>query len=316
MPPHPGPDAGTGVLQCLRSYEVAYFHGAHNVMLSLIYDPACAEYAHSYHPETPARVLATAKSLQTRWPDVSVQRPGLASEVDLLRAHRPGHLARLLTPPDFDGDTPWSPGIGDHARRAAGGALLASREALRGKQAFSLLRPPGHHATADRAMGFCYLNSVAIAALAALVQGCTRVGIWDFDAHHGNGTEAIVQGHSAIRFASVHQYPGYPGTGTRSAGNAHNWPVPPRTDRGKHAAAVRAALDVLLAFKPDLLLVSAGFDAFVHDPITDMSLELEDFYSFGTWLGQSGVPAAAILEGGYSGELGTLVQAFLEGWEG
>jgi acetoin utilization deacetylase AcuC-like enzyme len=285
-------------------------------MLSLIYDPACAEYAHPYHPERPARVLATADRLQTRWPNLAVLRPGIAQDADLLRAHRPEHLRRLLQPQDFDGDTPYHPRIAEHARQAVGGALLATEEALRGKNAFSLMRPPGHHASADQAMGFCYLNSVAVAALAALDHGCARVGIWDFDAHHGNGTQAIVQGHPRIRFGSVHQYPGYPGTGTQSFANVHNWPVPPHGDRGRHAEAVQAALEVLLMFKPDLLLVSAGFDAFVRDPITDMTLEKDDFRCFGEWLRAGGVPAAAILEGGYSGELDTLVEAFLQGWEG
>jgi acetoin utilization deacetylase AcuC-like enzyme len=176
------------------------------------------------------------------------------------------------------------------------------------------MRPPGHHATPTEAMGFCYLNSVAIAAYYALASGCERVAIWDFDAHHGNGTEEIVFGNNRIRFASIHQYPGYPGTGASSRGNVFNWPIPPGCDAATHASAVHRALDQLVEFNPDLLLLSAGFDAFAGDPITDMTLEREDFAKFGQHLCATGLPAAAILEGGYSAELPALIEAFLAGW--
>ena len=163
-------------------------------------------------------------------------------------------------------------------------------------------------------MGFCYFSNVAVAALDALANGAERVGIWDFDAHHGNGTEDIVANNSRIAFASIHQFPGYPGTGTRSFGNVHNFPVAPLTPRSNHVAEVRRALDKLVAFKPDLLLVSAGFDAYAGDPITEMTLEPEDFAMFGQWLRETNIPAGAILEGGYSVELPELVDAFLSGW--
>jgi acetoin utilization deacetylase AcuC-like enzyme len=282
--------------------------------LILIYDPACAGYESPFHPENPFRVLATADYLQDQRPDASWVQPVIASEADLLRVHTPAHLRRLHQPRDFDADTPYHDGIETHARRAAGGALVAVDEALRGRAAFSLARPPGHHATADRAMGFCYLNSVAIAARYALQQGCARVVIWDFDAHHGNGTEAVVANDQRIRFASVHQYPGYPGTGTTSFANVSNWPIPPMSDPEIHVRAVREALEGLLAFDPDLLLVSAGFDAFAGDPITEMTLERHHFEQFGAWLAGTRIPVAAVLEGGYSRELPLLVASFLNGW--
>jgi acetoin utilization deacetylase AcuC-like enzyme len=192
--------------------------------------------------------------------------------------------------------------------------LHVGREALKGERAFSLMRPPGHHAMRERAMGFCYFSHVAIAALDALENGAERVAIWDFDAHHGNGTEDIVAQNPRIRFASIHQFPGYPGTGTRSFANIHNFPVAPLAPRAAHVAEARRALDELIAFKPDLLLVSAGFDAYAGDPITEMALAPEDFATFGQWLREAEVPAGAILEGGYSDELPELIDAFLGAW--
>ncbi len=163
-------------------------------------------------------------------------------------------------------------------------------------------------------MGFCYFSNIAVAALDALENGAQRVAIWDFDAHHGNGTEDIVANNPRIAFASIHQYPGYPGTGTRSFNNVHNFPVAPMTPRSAHVAEARRALDTLIDYKPDLLLVSAGFDAYAGDPITQMTLELGDFAEFGKWLGETGINAGAILEGGYSDELPELIDAFLSNW--
>ena len=134
----------------------------------------------------------------------------------LLRAHSQAHLERVKhETTDFDVDTAAYPDIFDHAARAAGAAVDVARTAIQGRPAFSLMRPPGHHAMRERAMGFCYFSNIAVAALDALENGVERVAIWDFDAHHGNGTEDIVRGNPRIAFASIHQFPGYPGTGTR-----------------------------------------------------------------------------------------------------
>ena len=211
--------------------------------------------------------------------------PEPASEAALLRAHSRDHLERIRnTTRDFDADTPVYPKIYEHTLRSAGAAIDAARTALRGERAFSLMRPPGHHATRDRAMGFCYFNNVAIAALDALAVAGSgdagqpgsstpattkvqRVAIWDFDAHHGNGTEAIVAHNARVAFASIHQFPGYPGTGTKSFANVANYPLGPGTPRNHHVEVAKRALDKLVAFKPDLLLVSAGFDAYARDPL-------------------------------------------------
>lgn len=281
----------------------------------IFHDPRCGEYARPGHPERPDRIRKSVPLLQSRHPDWEWRAPEEASDEMLLRAHTSDHLDRVRSATaDVDADTAAHPGIFGHAVRATGAAVGVAREALKGNRAFSLMRPPGHHATRDRAMGFCYFSHIAIAALDALENGAERVAIWDFDAHHGNGTEDIVAGNSRVEFASIHQFPGYPGTGTRSFGNIHNYPVPPMGPRNEHVAEVRRALDQLIAFKPELLLVSAGFDAYRGDPITEMTLETEDFILFGQWLRETGIPSGAILEGGYSDELPELIDAFLTGW--
>ena len=279
----------------------------------ILHDPLCAEYGSSMRPEQPARVLRSAAHLQAAHPDWTWQKPAPADEAALLTAHTPALLKRIQRAPEIDEDTPYFPGIYDHARRAVGAALAAADHALAGQAAFALMRPPGHHCMRSHAMGFCYLNQIAIAALQASAAG-RRVAVWDFDAHHGNGTEDILCDWSNVLFASVHQSPGYPGTGTASFANCHNFPVAPRTPRATHMAALAQSWDVVLAFKPDLVLVSAGFDAYAGDPITEMTLERDDFATLGRWLREAGRPAAAILEGGYSPDLPQLIDTFLTTW--
>ncbi len=288
------------------------------------YDAVCAEYAAPGHPDAPFRVLKTAKLLQANhpgWfpPAGAAARVTPADDATLLRAHTPAHLARLRGMEEgmFDPDTAALPGMDAHARRGAGAAVAVAGWALEGTRAFSLLRPPGHHATADQIMGFCYLNPVAVAALHAReVRGVGRVAVWDFDAHHGNGTEAILMNREGLLYVSVHQSPGYPGTGAEHVGNARNYPVAPGTPAEEHLRALEASWADVLAFQPDLVLVSAGFDAFAGDPLTDLRLRPKEFAALGRWLRAAPCPVGAILEGGYSQELPRLVNAFLEAWEG
>jgi acetoin utilization deacetylase AcuC-like enzyme len=281
----------------------------------IFHDGSCLEYSAPGHPERPARITRSVPLLKERHPDWEWRIPEPASEAAVLRAHARDHLERLKNATrDFDADTPVYPKIYEHALRSAGAAVEAAQTALRGERALSLMRPPGHHATRDRAMGFCYFNNIAIAALDALDNSAKRVAIWDFDAHHGNGTEAIVAHNSRVAFASIHQFPGYPGTGTKSFANVENYPIGPGTPRNQHVDVAKRALEKLVAFKPDLLLVSAGFDAYARDPLVQMTLEPEDFSTFGEWLCQLDIPVATILEGGYSDELPELIDVFLTAW--
>jgi acetoin utilization deacetylase AcuC-like enzyme len=282
----------------------------------IFHDPCCLEYSRPGHPERPERIARTTALLKNRHSEWKWQRSRAATDDELLRAHSSRHIEHVATTgEDFDLDTPFYPKIATHARHSAGAAVEAARTALHGEFAFSLMRPPGHHAMPDRAMGFCYFSNVAIAALDALQNGAERVAIWDFDGHHGNGTEAVVAHNERIRFASIHQLPAYPGTGAKSFANVDNYPLAPFTPRNMVVDVAQRALDKLINFKPELLLVSAGFDAYAHDPLLQLTLEHEDFANFGEWLNRIDIPVAVILEGGYSNDLPELINEFLSGWQ-
>ena len=281
----------------------------------ILHDPQCADYGSSMRPEQPRRITASVEHLRAAHPEWEWRIPAIAPEEALLAVHTPALLARLQHPPDFDDDTPYFEGIYDHARRSVGAALAAMNLALvQHEKAFALMRPPGHHATAGQPMGFCYLNQLAIAAVAARARGAQRVAVWDFDAHHGNGTEAILDGREGFLFCSIHQFPAYPGTGTRNTANCRNYPVAPHTPRADHLAELARSWDAILGFRPDLVLVSAGFDAYARDPIAALTLEAADFAELGRWLHRADFPVAAVLEGGYSTELPQLIEQFLQAW--
>jgi acetoin utilization deacetylase AcuC-like enzyme len=286
--------------------------------MRIITDERCVGYSHPGHPERAERILMTWEKLRAQKElPITWSAPGPGDDIAILRAHTPEHLARLSLPEDFDDDTPHFPNLVEYTRASVGAALDALKAARAGETVFSLMRPPGHHATRNRAMGFCYLNNVAIAALEALATGAKRVAVLDFDVHHGNGTESILLNNPGAAFLSIHQFPCYPGTGTRNVGNnCYNFPVLPQTLRGDYLHVLASALEHLQKLKPTLVAVSAGFDSFAHDPLAQGSLEEEDFY----WLGQSlrklGVPLFSVLEGGYSAELPELILAYLKGLDG
>jgi acetoin utilization deacetylase AcuC-like enzyme len=286
--------------------------------MRIITDERCIGYSRPGHPERAERIITTLAKLrgQTELP-ITWSKPSPAGDAAILRAHTPEHLARLSVPEDLDDDTPAFPDLAEYARASVGAALDALKAARAGETVFSLMRPPGHHATRNRAMGFCYLNNVAIAVLEALATGAKRVAVLDFDVHHGNGTEAILLNNPGAAFLSIHQFPCYPGTGTRNVGNnCFNYPVLPQTLRGEYLHVLVSALEHLETFKPTLVAVSAGFDSYARDPLAQGTLEMEDFH----WLGQSlrnlGVPVFSVLEGGYSAELPELILAYLKGLDG
>jgi acetoin utilization deacetylase AcuC-like enzyme len=286
--------------------------------MKVITDERCTGYRMPGHPERPERISATLKKLREQ-DDLAITwaKPAKVEDDVLLRAHTKEHLERLQQEVDFDGDTPYLPGIPDFARASAGAGLEAMRTAKAGETVFSLMRPPGHHATQNRAMGFCYLSNMAIAVLEAVATGAKRVAVYDFDVHHGNGTEAVLLNKPNSVFISIHQFPCYPGTGGRNVGNnCFNYPVPPQTPRVDYRHVLESALEHLKDFKPDLVGVSAGFDAYARDPLAEETLEAEDYHWLGESLRKLGVPVFSLLEGGYSDDLPELIFAYLNGLEG
>lgn len=289
-----------------------------NFSVVIITDEHCTGYSCAGHPERPQRITTTVELLKQQTElELTWQPPASASDDAILRAHSPAMLARLAVPENFDGDTPYYDGIAGLARASAGAALEAMRLARAGQSVFSLMRPPGHHATRETSMGFCYLNNIAIAALEGAAAGSKRVAVFDFDVHHGNGTEDILLNRPGLEFFSVHQHPAYPGTGAASRGrNCFNYPVPPAATRETYRAALTSALDDLRQFRPDLVAVSAGFDAYVRDPLADAPLLAEDFQWLGESLRKLNVPLFSLLEGGYSSALPELILAYLKGLAG
>jgi acetoin utilization deacetylase AcuC-like enzyme len=241
------------------------------------------------HPERPERLAAVLAALDDS--DLSLDRR-VATEaqvVDLERVHPAEYVARILDASpvaglaQLDADTILSPGSVRAARLAAGAVINAVNAVAGGEtaRAFAAVRPPGHHAEPDRAMGFCLFSSVAVAARVAQSLGMPRVAVVDFDVHHGNGTQAAFECDPSLFFASIHQMPLYPGTGTAhetGVGNVVNAPVEPHAARESWRATFAGGLmPALDAFAPDLILISAGFDAHRRDPLAHQSLEAEDF---------------------------------------
>ena len=268
------------------------------------------------HVERPQRLREVTKALRAAFPALEWREAPRATRGQLLRAHAPGLLDLVLeTRPAsrlmLDPDTVLSPDSDEAALRAAGAAMAAVDAVLVGldTRVFCAVRPPGHHATRDAAMGFCLFNNIAIAALHALdAHGLQRVAIVDFDVHHGNGTQAIFEQDRRVLFASSHQWPLYPGSGAGNetgAGNIVNAPLPADADGTLFRAAwTETLLPAIDAFRPQLLLVSAGFDAHRRDPLAQLRLEAEDF----AWITRElvrlanrhcGVRIVSSLEGGY-----------------
>ena len=261
--------------------------------------PDCDLHQAPGHPERPERLAAIDEALAAD-PDLRElprRRPEPATRELLESVHDPHHVAAIFDAGAMadargvgewlDPDTWLGPNSVAAAVASAGGAVAAVRSVLAGEQgsAFSLTRPPGHHATRSRAMGFCLFNNIAIAAQAALDSGLERVAIVDFDVHHGNGTQDIFYERSDVLYMSCHEYPLYPGTGAASErgqsegeGFTRNAPMAAGGGRSEYIAVFdQLFAPALREYAPELLLVSAGFDAHQSDPLAQMELESADY---------------------------------------
>jgi acetoin utilization deacetylase AcuC-like enzyme len=272
-----------------------------------------------YHPECADRLRAILRALETEeFSDLIRDQAPLATTEQLTRVHPARYVEAILgiTPEGdervmLDADTAMSAGSAEAALRAAGAAVAAVDATCRGevRRAFCATRPPGHHAEPARPMGFCLFANAAVAARhAQAAHGLARVAIADFDVHHGNGTQACFEADASVLFASSHQSPCYPGTGDASetgVGNIFNAPLPPGADGAAFRAAwQRDLLPAIEAFVPDLLIISAGFDAHARDPLAQLRVREADF----AWLTAELCAIAdrhargrvvSLLEGGY-----------------
>ena len=280
--------------------------------MEIVSHPALATlHPTGHHPESPARLKALLESVGS-WQEATP-----ASIAQVQRCHTSEHVDRLRSleqPTWLDGDTPGSATSYEAALLASGGSIQAA--AIEG---FALVRPPGHHALTNRAMGFCLFNNVAITARAAQAElGLERVAIIDWDVHHGNGTQDIFWDDPTVLFVSLHQWPFYPGTGAPGEGNETTVNVPLSAGSGDedYFTAFRETVEpAVRVFEPDLLLVSAGFDAHEDDPLASMLLTEGGFRELARRCRALAPRVAAVLEGGYNlATLPRLVDAALAGF--
>jgi acetoin utilization deacetylase AcuC-like enzyme len=247
-----------------------------------------------------------------------VREGSSASREEIERVHDPTYVRAIEGLEEetwLDGDTVAGPTTWEAASLAAGCALQALEHG-----GFAVVRPPGHHALRACAMGFCIFNNAALMARHAVASGlAARVAIVDWDVHHGNGTEELVRGDSAFAYASLHQWPLYPGSGGpgTSRGNVLNVPLPAGSDDAAYSTAFRTEVEPFVArFEPDLVVVSAGFDAYRLDPLAGMELTAAGFQALAAGCARLAPRLTAVLEGGYVVEaLPDLVAAALEGFE-
>jgi len=277
-----------------------------------IYTEKFLNYKEEGHPEGPERLKAIVDYLRKKGIKEFVE-PIPCTEEDLKLVHTEDLINSVKNNDFFDSDTPNLPGIYEYAALSVGAAIMAAEFSAEGKNAFSLSRPPGHHAGRNTLGGFCYFNNMAVAVKKLLSTG-KKVSVLDLDGHHGNGTEEILRNFENVIYVSIHQYPAYPGTGSVSFGNCYNFPVYPNSTSKKYMEKFYQAIEIIKKFNPDILGISLGFDAHMDDPLLEMPLSESEYYFMGKEIGKLGINFFIILEGGYNTQtIGKTCYCFISG---
>jgi acetoin utilization deacetylase AcuC-like enzyme len=281
--------------------------------MKIFYSPKCLEYEHPNHPESTDRIRTVSAFLAEKGFTFIEPRPAL--EEDILRVHSKAMFDGVKVGTQSDYDTPPIPGIFEHAMLSAGSALQTAETATEAESSFSLMRPPGHHATKKRVMGFCYFNNIAVAAVKHLDQFPeSKVALLDIDCHHGNGTEDIFQGNPSVLYVSLHQSPLYPGTGLQSHGNCYNFPLSAGTEEAEYLETLQKACEIIQQFSPEWIGISAGFDTCRNDPLTQLNLDADTYQKIGEMIFSLKSPTFIIMEGGYNPDLPECVFSFIKGF--
>ncbi len=281
----------------------------------IVYSERYLEHNLETHPENSSRLQIILKFLKDKdiFSKIPLKNPRTATDEELLMAHSKEHVLRIKSACEsgdkfLDADTYINQASFEVAKLAAGGVITCVEEFFNGcKQSFALVRPPGHHATRNKAMGFCLFNNIAIGASYAMKKN-KKVFILDFDLHHGNGTQDIFYENNEVFYLSLHQYPWYPGTGSleeigkgEGKGFNVNIPLPVDTSDKSYLRAIdEIALPLIEEFKPDLLMVSAGYDAHQLDPLGMLKLSTRCYYDITERLVNKANGIIYVLEGGYN----------------
>lgn len=275
--------------------------------INFIYSEQFLGYEEKGHPESPERLKAVIEFLKKKKIDEFIA-PRECTQEDLLCAHTEELIGKVRENLFFDPDTPNIKNIYRYAALSCGAAVEACRGALGGNLSVSLSRPPGHHAGKNSVGGFCYFNNMAVAVKKLIAGSGLKTAVLDIDGHHGNGTEELLKEQENVIYVSIHQFPVFPGTGNISFANCYNFPVYGGSTIKTYMEKFRKALAVIEDFSPDVLGISAGFDAHYTDPLLDLPVDDAHYYIMGKEISGLAKKIFVVLEGGYN--VSTIGNAF------
>ena len=281
--------------------------------MNIFFNPKCLKYKRKGHPESPNRIKLIYEKLENNF---EINKPSPCSKKDLNLVHSKKLISKVKNNKFTESkDNPRYKNIYKYACISAGSAIQAMNKSLQGENTFSLSRPPGHHTGKNFLGGFCYFNNIAIASKKAL-KNVESITILDFDVHHGNGTQDIFLNNESILYVSLHEKNVYPNTGPKSTKNSINYPLPKGTKPKKYLKFFKRTLNKIKVFNPDLLAISAGFDAYKKETLANLKLDISTYERLGKLVNKLltdlKINAFLVMEGGYTEDVGKCVYNFLK----